>query len=326
MKAASGGTLAILAAGQYFRADQYDIALVTGTTLRYTSSDGPLKFGANTYLTGLTIKRGGLTQKAGLEVQTLNLEIAPQGDNPGGAPTIGGLSFLSACRAGLLDGARVLMSKAFLSPAKPIDTSPGQVPWFQGRIADVKCGRFAAAITVNSDIELLNIAMPRNIVQTGCVHTLFDAGCTLAEASFHNSGTITSLGATANQIVASAQPGATGYYDLGKIAFTSGALNGRSFAVKSFVAGGTITTIAPLTGVIVGDTFIIAAGCDKQQATCSSKFSNLAHYRGYPYVPVPETLYDGGTQVGTVDTLGGQGGAGAGSGFTGLLGPGSYLP
>lgn len=106
MKSASGATQAILAAGQYYRADLYDFALVTGTTLRYTSADmqpAP-KFGGNTYQTGLTIRRAALTQKVGLEVQTLNLEIAPQADNPAGPVTIGGQPFLSAARGGLLDG------------------------------------------------------------------------------------------------------------------------------------------------------------------------------------------------------------------------------
>jgi uncharacterized phage protein (TIGR02218 family) len=187
------------------------------------------------------------------------------------------------------------------------------VPWFQGRVADVKCGRFAAKITVNSDLELLNIAMPRNVVQTGCVHTLYDAGCTLLKSSFQVSGSVSSLGSAANKINTGLTQ-ADGYFDLGVITFTSGALNGRSFTVKSFLhAGGAVTTIAPLVGVASSDTFTIVPGCDKQQATCNAKFSNLAHFRGYPYVPVPETLYDGGTQTGTVPTIGGQGGAPAGS-------------
>lgn len=324
MKAASGATLAILATGQYLRADLYAITLATATTLYYTSSDAPLKVAGQAYSTGLTIKRGRLSQKAGLEVQTMNLEIAPQGDNPGGAPTIGGLSFLSACRAGLLDGARVLMSKCFL--ASWSDTTPGAVPWFQGRIADVKCGRFAAPLTVNSDLELLNISMPRNIVQTGCVHSLYDTGCTLSKATFQVSGTVSSLGATPN-LINSGLTQADDYFSLGTITFTSGVLNGRSFTVRrSANSGGAVLAVMPLTGVAPGDTFTIAPGCDKAQATCSSKFSNLAHYRGYPYVPVPETLYDGGTQVGDVPTLGGQGGQSAGSALYGLIGPGTYGP
>lgn len=34
-----------------------------------------------------------------------------------------------------------------------------------------------------------------------------------------------------------------------------------------------------------GDAFTIYPGCDKQQSTCSAKFNNLIHFRGFPYVP-----------------------------------------
>ncbi|MEI8325522.1 MAG: phage BR0599 family protein [Betaproteobacteria bacterium] len=56
-------------------------------------------------------------------------------------------------------------------------------------------------------------------------------------------------------------------------------------------AGGVLTSVQPWpSAVTIGDTFTVYPGCDKTQATCSSKFSNLARFRGYPYVPAPETI------------------------------------
>jgi hypothetical protein len=40
-----------------------------------------------------------------------------------------------------------------------------------------------------------------------------------------------------------------------------------------------------------GDTFNLVPGCDGRQVTCSAKFNNIVHFRGYPYIPVPETTY-----------------------------------
>jgi hypothetical protein len=40
-----------------------------------------------------------------------------------------------------------------------------------------------------------------------------------------------------------------------------------------------------------GDTLNAIAGCDKLQATCTSKFSNLVNFAGFPFVPKPETAY-----------------------------------
>jgi uncharacterized phage protein (TIGR02218 family) len=325
VKAASTATKNILAAGGYHKAELYTIVLAGGaTTLRFTTSQAPLTVGGQTYLTGLNIVRGSVTQKVGLEVQSLDLTVIPQGDNPAGPITIGGADFLAACLTGALDGARITMSKIFL--ASWADTSPGTVPWFQGRVNEVSAGRLYADITVNSDTEILNVAMPRNILQTGCLHTLYDTGCTLSKASFQvsgaTSGTPTVLAFNTNLTQAD------GYFELGTIKFTSGPNTGIERVVKKYLhTSGAISLIAPLPSVPgAGDTFTAAPGCDKLQATCSGKFSNLSHFRGYPYVPVPETLYDGGAVSGAAPTLANQGGAATGSAFSGAVGPGTYTP
>jgi uncharacterized phage protein (TIGR02218 family) len=334
MKAASAATLAILAAGQYLKIEAYIIVLANGTTLYFTAGEVALTAGGHTYLTGLTIVRTALSQKTGLEVQTMDMTIEPQADNPAGPITIGGAGFLSACRAGAFDGARITLSKGFFNmPAAgtQLDTSPGLVPWFQGHVNEIQAGRFSVDITVNADLELLNVQMPRNILQSGCVHTLFDAGCTLVKATFTTTGAISGA-ITANRFNTGLTQ-ANNYFDLGVITFTSGVLNGSTYSVATYLnAGGSIQTIVPFTvAPSAGDTFSIVPGCDKAQATCTTKFANMTtsggHYRGSNYVPQPETLYDGGTPATAAPALGGQGGGqGAGSSFSGGLGKGSYVP
>jgi uncharacterized phage protein (TIGR02218 family) len=313
MKSASAATLAILAAGQYFKAELYTFVIAGGSTYRFTTSQMPITVGANTYGTGLTIKRGGITQKAGLEVQGLELDIAPQPDSPNAPILISGAPFLQAVRSGVFDGCRVSMSKIFLTDWN--DTSPGAVPWTQGRVNEASAGRQSAHLTINDDIEILNVAMPRNVVQAGCGHTLYDSGCTLLKSSFQSSGTVS--GSPTQLSFNTNLTQANGYFDLGILTFTSGPNNGASYVVKSYVnASGKVTFVRPTAALAVaGNTFTIAAGCDKRQATCSSKFSNLVHFDGKPYVPVPETLYDGGVQSGQVEGAGGQGGPAAGSAF-----------
>jgi uncharacterized phage protein (TIGR02218 family) len=34
-----------------------------------------------------------------------------------------------------------------------------------------------------------------------------------------------------------------------------------------------------------GDGFTLGAGCDKQFATCKTKFANGINFRGFPYMP-----------------------------------------
>ncbi len=351
MKAASNATLAILAGGQYIKIECYKFALANGSNYYFSAGDGPITVAGITYVGGLTFIRGSLTQKVGLDSQSVDLTIAPQLDNPAGAVTFNGQGFLSACRSGALDGCRITMYKGFFVPSGtnaitiqiagsaytytppaagyPMDTTPGLVPWFQGTVNELQTGRFSVDITVNDDIELMRVQMPRNVLCAGCVHTLFDAGCTLNKSQNTYTGKIATV-VSANTIDATYTTGiafaqADDYFDLGVVTFTSGVLNGGTYPIGKYLnSGGSFQSIIPWAATpSVGDTFSVVPGCDKQQATCSSnKFvlpsgsagSNLLHFRGAPYVPQPETLYDGGTiSPAGVQTPGSQGGVGAGS-------------
>lgn len=322
MKAASSATLAILASGQFYKAELYQIDVLGGSSYRFTSAQVPVSAGF-TYGTGLVIQRGSIQQKAGLEVQSVDITMTPQLDSPNAPILIEGVPFLQAVRRGILDGALVTISKIFLSSWA--DTSPGLVVWTKGQVNHAFAGRFSAQITVNDLTENLNVSMPRNIIQPGCLHMLFDSGCTLSKASFTSTGAVSGTPGALSFNTTLTQ--ADKYFDLGVLTFTSGANNGQKYVVRSYLhASGAITLLQPTSVTAsAGDTFSIVPGCDKSQATCSAKFSNLAHFRGYPYVPVPETLYDGNTQTGQSPTLGTQGGSGSGSAFSGGT-SGTYQP
>lgn len=295
MKAAGGSAAGlVLASGQFSIAELYrlDFAIATLPALYLTTHDAPLTVAGNTYATSLLVSRSSIEQRVGVESQQVTLDLSDHTD--GTAATIAGLSFIQACRLGYLDSCRIWIGKLFM--ATPGDTSAGAVPWFQGRVSEVTCDRMKATLQVESDLALLNIAMPRNIVQAGCTHKVFDAGCALNPASFQVSGAVTGVNADRTQIT-SGLAQANDYFNLGVLTFTSGVLNGLSRTVKSSrLLGGQVVFMNPLPlAPSIGDTFTVLPGCDKKQATCSAKFSNLAHFRGYPYVPTPETLYGGGT-------------------------------
>jgi hypothetical protein len=112
------------------------------------------------------------------------------------------------------------------------------------------------------------------------------ASTTTAGAIFSEWNTVQS--ATANKIITlSAKP--DGYFDNGQIAFTSGPNAGLVKAVRQFFAQQFLfNSPLPFTPN-AGDTFIAYPGCDKTQATCTNKFSNLLNFEGMPYVPAPET-------------------------------------
>lgn len=265
----------------FVMADLYTFVLAGGFTARHTSAEGGLTVGARTFDgNSIIITRGRTRTVIGVEVDTLDLNIVA-------LPThlLNGTPWLRALKAGALDGATVILERLFT----PYFGSPQKGTYinFAGRVADMEVGRFSAKVRVNSDLEVLNVQMPRNLYQPGCLNTLYDGGCTLAKASYGVAGTVGSASAT--QITCSLGQ-AAGYFDLGTISFTSGANAGVSRSIKQYTPGSIALALPLLSVPVPGDSFTAYPGCDKTQATCAAKFANGANFRGYPFIPAPESV------------------------------------
>ena len=284
MKAASPALVALLAANQYLYADLFTITLVGGGTLYYTNADGGLSYGGNYYAcTSPRIQRSGAKTSIGVQVDTLTIQIFG-----GAGELIQGVPFPQFAANGGFDGATVSVDRCYMNTFG--DTSAGTLNIFFGDVTEVKPSRTAVELTVSSKLELLNISMPRNLISPGCIHNLFDAGCTLAKASFAAAGTV-AAGSSSSAIETASLAQAAGYFTFGTITFTSGVNAGVSATIKAHtLASGvaTLTLMAPLQSApMAGDTFNAYPGCNKAQATCSGTFNNLLNFRGWPFVPSP---------------------------------------
>jgi hypothetical protein len=110
MKTASPALQGLLAGNQFAIADLYTITLRDGTILRYTSCDIDLVYSGNTYLAnGLKIRRGPITTSVGVEVDAVELTIECDGTD-----TLLGQPIPAFVRNGGLDGARMLIQRAFM--------------------------------------------------------------------------------------------------------------------------------------------------------------------------------------------------------------------
>ena len=288
MKPASSALISFLNAARVspdvalFMADTFVFTLRTGLTLCYTNVDVTFTYDGNTYLAN-SVLVDGLKYKAsvGLEVDQQQITVAARTTDTvsGGAP------FLQALRDGSFDGCELRRARVFFSD-RIGGTPVGAVTLFKGRLGTIdQIGRTSAKLTVNSDLVLLDIDMPRNLYQPTCLHTLYDSGCTLVKNAFGTSGSV-GAGSTASVIKWS---GASTVHQQGSITFTSGANVGVSANVNSVIAVTSLTLGAPLQSApATGDTFTIYQGCDHTPGTCASKFSNLANFRGFPYVPPPQ--------------------------------------
>lgn len=266
---------------EFRMADLYTITLKNGTVLRFTTWDSSLTVSGNTFLTGPpNIERTAIEEKLGMDVS--NIEVTIQASL---TDLVNGVPILQAIGQGLWDGAAFRIDRLFMdSNGQQIGTTIR----FSGFIGEVEeLTRSYAKFSANAGTQLLSMELPAIIMQPGCTNTLFDARCTLNKASFADNNTVQN-GSTVNKLI-SLSAKADGYFDNGQLLFTSGANNGLVKAVRSYV-GQVFFFNSPLPfAPSPGDTFAAYPGCDKTQATCTSKFSNLANFEGFPYVPVPET-------------------------------------
>ena len=292
MKPTTAELTSLLASRQYVMAKLFTFTLIDGTVLRYTSGDQNITSGSTLYSAGGETgpyfeKEGNRANghwSVGLGADTLNIDVLP------GSSTVNSVAFTTAARAGHFDGAAFQMDYAFM-PVYGTIQNGCQIVIFKGRVAEVAADRNIVSFKINDYRELLNQSMPREVFAATCANTLYDASCTVNPNSFSNA-TAAQNGGTQDTILC-ALPQATGYYDLGKITFTSGANTGFSYGVSSWTQGspGILRLVGPVPLTIVtGDVFTAFAGCDRTTGSGGcTKFANIDNFRGFPYVPPPET-------------------------------------
>jgi uncharacterized phage protein (TIGR02218 family) len=285
--------------------DLLTFTLANGTVLYYTDADQDITFPVGstifsatgtggktiwptppalpvTFSSGggnLVFNRSKTSAKIGTTVAEMDLTVSATS-----SALVSGTPFLQLCRNSGLDGAIVRVDRLFMSSwTNPI----GICNNFLGRVSTVEATRLSAMIKVKALIVMLDLKLPKNMFQPGCLHSLYDSGCTMLRASFAFTSTVAA--SSTQMTINSTLSNPAGYFTQGYVLFTGGANNGERRDVLGF-SGGTLTLALPLLNVpTVGDAFTAYAGCDHTSATCIGKFNNLANFRGYEFVPVSET-------------------------------------
>ncbi len=197
-------------------------------SLFYTNADVSIAYQGHVFLAN-SILVDGLKFKCsvGLEVDQQQITIAARPSD-----TFGGAPFLQAMHNGLFDGAEIIRTRVFLASWAVADLANpiGGVILFKGRVGSIdSIGRTSAQMTVNSDLVLLDIQMPRNLYAANCQHRLYDVGCGLVKSAHGASGTV----GTGSNLTEINWSGANGNYAQGTITFSSGANVGTTANIKS---------------------------------------------------------------------------------------------
>lgn len=234
------------------------------TAYRYTSADGDVSYGGNTY-SAVPIARGAI--EATSETVRLALEITCARDLP------------------VLDLFSLMPPSEIISvTVRRLHAGDGEaITLWMGRILDVALNPASAEIHCESVYTSLKRVGLRRLYQKECPHVLFEGECALNRATFAASKTVSTTVGTAITLAAMGAF-ADGYFAGGYLEWESTTGYFERRAIRSQV-GGVVTIGFPLPGLAAADTVTIYPGCDHTLATCIAKFANGLNYGGMPYWP-----------------------------------------
>ena len=245
-----------------------------GSRLGFTDHDRDLSFDGTNFEAAAGFTASEMRDAVGLSVDNMEVESA-----------------LSSARleesdivAGLYDDAVVEIFRVDWS------APDNRVLMRSGSLGEVRRNGLAFTAEVRGLSHYLQQSTGR-LYQYGCDADLGDARCKidLGDARWRGAGTISAVVAGRVLTVSGLDAFASGWFARGLLTFTSGANSGRAFEVKRHAGGAGVVTVElwqePSDAVAIGDTFVVAAGCDKQISTCAGKFANITNFRGFAQMP-----------------------------------------
>lgn len=232
------------------------------TTWLYTGADDDVTIGADVYL-AVVLRRGDLPQNEERDNATLDVFMDPS----------------IAAVAEFIGGATAAPTNVIVLRRQRLEAGVDeQAVIFVGQVGVVEFGEAEAHLTCIPMQKALQRKVPRWVFQTLCNHMLYDAYCGVDPGAYTIAGTITAVvGRRLTITGADAKP--DGWANAGWVK------DGDAYAFVVGHAGTTIDLLAITPRFMVGDAVTITAGCDRSQATCVAKFSNLENFMGFPYIP-----------------------------------------
>ena len=140
-----------------------------------------------------------------------------------------------------------------------------------------------------------------HVYSRNCRYTLGDQDCKvdLSTGGFTNTPsngvTAVTTDRESTQFAATDLTDDDAFWAQGTIEWTEGDNTGIDTEVKTWTKSGAGFVLAIPTpfDIVVGDKFIVIAGCDKSQRTCIDKFDNNVNHGGFPNIPGPDKILHG---------------------------------
>lgn len=161
------------------------------------------------------------------------------------------------------------------------------LPIFVGKVASASFSGGKAKLSCLPIFEALRTNIPVNTYQSQCNWALYSAQCGIAKASWATAGVVTVISGDTIQATAFGAF-ADGWFSNGWVETADG---DRRWIVDH--DGAELTLMSAFTSLSVNDTVTAYAGCDRTEAICLAKFSNVVNFLGFSRVPTRNPFRSG---------------------------------
>lgn len=263
-----------LASGVTTHCRCWAVTRTDGVVLGFTDHDRPLSFDGLTFEASSGLNAEAVESSTGLSVDSHTVT---------GALSSEAITDEDIER-GFYDGAEVTL---WLVDWKDVAS---RLLLSRGHIGEIRRGKAAFEAEVVGLSERLNQPTGRAYLH-GCDRRLGDAKCGvgLAQPAYRGTAVVQAVVDLQRFAVSGLDGFARGWFDGGRLEWTSGANAGVEGHVKTHLtpAAGAMVELwlSPPLPVTPGDAFTVTAGCDKRMETCRAKFNNLLNFRGFPHMP-----------------------------------------
>lgn len=177
------------------------------------------------------------------------------------------------------------------------DLSQGAEKLKRGNFGEISLGDHSFNGEVRGITQRLQATLG-DVVSPSCKASLFDTRCGVVatEGVWKFSGaSVSTIVAAQRQFTVASLTQAAGFFEGGKVTWTSGLNAGLSKEIKAHTSGGNILLQEPMPYVIsASDQGTFFAGCLKRGAEdCTTKFNNITRFRGFKDIPGQDKLYRG---------------------------------
>lgn len=243
-----------------------------GATLGFTAHDQDLTVGGILYRAAPGMLPSAIALSDGFDPDTLDVQ---------GALSANAIS-AADLKAGRWDGAA--LSVFMIDWERPDGEA---LPIARGELSEVSIKGDAFEVELRGPTAVLDEAVVE-VTSPECRARLGDKRCRVDLAARTRTARVTAIESNIEIEVDVGSPdGSWGY---GQLRWLSGAGSGMASGIAASGGGSLTLRDPPLFPVAVGDMVELVEGCDRRFATCVSRFSNAANFRGEPHLPGMDLL------------------------------------